>query len=93
MTAPVRAAPFGRYRRPLTWGGFAERLPASRRQPPSGVGPTQEHSHFFLRLDFPALAMAMAIACFCGFPACISFMMLEEMVFLEEPFFSGISAS
>jgi hypothetical protein len=44
--------------------------------------------HFFFA--FPALLRAMAIACFCGLPAFISALMLAEIVFLDDPFFSGI---
>jgi hypothetical protein len=31
------------------------------------------------------------MACFCGLPAFISALMLAEIVFLDDPFFSGIS--
>lgn len=48
-------------------------------------GPTV---YFFLL--FPALLMAIATACFWGLPACISFLILEEMVFCEEPDFKGV---
>jgi hypothetical protein len=46
------------------------------------------HFHFFF--DFPAVAYAIATACFCGFPARISVAMFLLIVFLDEPFLSGI---
>jgi hypothetical protein len=49
--------------------------------------------YFFVGLLLPALLNAMATACFCGFPAFISVLMLLEMVLLLEPFFYGISFS
>jgi hypothetical protein len=41
-------------------------------------------------LAFPALLRAMAMACFWGLPDFISDRMLAEMVFFDEPFFSGM---
>ena len=46
-----------------------------------------------LRFDLPAFDMAIATACFCGFPAFISVLMLSEIAFLEDPDFNGISVS
>jgi len=43
-----------------------------------------------LHLDIPALDMAIATACFLGFPAAISVLMLEDTVFLLEPDFNGM---
>lgn len=45
---------------------------------------------YFPFFDFPALLRAIATDCFCGLPAFISVFMLLEMIFLLEPFFSGI---
>jgi hypothetical protein len=39
------------------------------------------HFFFFFFLDLPALAKAIAIACFLGLPALISFLMLADIVF------------
>lgn len=49
----------------------------------------EEKLHFFL--DFPAFDKAMAMACFLGLPCFISVLMLDEMTFLDFPFFSGMS--
>jgi hypothetical protein len=49
--------------------------------------------YFFFGLLLPASLNAMATACFCGFPAFISVLMLLEMVLLLEPFFNGIASS
>ena len=51
--------------------------------------------HFFLPFgfDFPATLIAIAIACFCGFFACISLRIFSEIPFLVlalAPFKSGI---
>jgi hypothetical protein len=51
-------------------------------------------AHFFFvgfLFDLPALLMAIATACFCGLPAAISVLIFLEIVFLEEPFFSGMT--
>lgn len=45
----------------------------------------------FFFLDLPALFMAIATACFSGFPSLRSVAMLLETVFLDLPFFSGTS--
>jgi hypothetical protein len=37
--------------------------------------------------------MAMATACFCGLPALISVRIFCEIVFFDDPFFSGMLAS
>jgi len=46
--------------------------------------------HFFLPLLSRALLKAIAIACFCGRPAAISVLILDETVFLLVPDLSGI---
>jgi len=38
-----------------------------------------------------ALVKAIAIACFCGFPAFISVLMFDDTIFGLAPFFSGIN--
>jgi hypothetical protein len=43
--------------------------------------------------DFPADDIAIAIACFWGYPFFISARMFVEIVFCEEPFFIGITSS
>ena len=45
---------------------------------------------YFLDLDFPALASAIAIAWRCDRPAAISVRILDEMTFLEDPVLRGI---
>src|SRR5574337_29503 len=45
---------------------------------------------FFGGLLFPAFDIAIAIACFCGFPAAISVLMFSEITFLDFPDFNGI---
>jgi len=42
-------------------------------------------------LDLPAFLMAIAIAFFCGLPACISLRMFSDITFFDVPFFSGIT--
>jgi hypothetical protein len=51
------------------------------------------HRQFFLPPEgrlLPAVFNAMATACFCGLPAAISVLIFDEMVFRDEPFFSGM---
>src|SRR5574341_2029567 len=43
--------------------------------------------------DFPATLYAMAMACFCGLPACISVRIFWEIVLRDLPFRSGIMLS
>lgn len=45
-------------------------------------------AYFFLL--FPAFDNAIAIACFWSLPDLISVLMLDEIVFCDEPFFNGI---
>jgi len=46
--------------------------------------------YLLLGLGFPAFLMAMAMACLCGLPACISVRMLALIVLRLAPRFSGI---
>jgi hypothetical protein len=46
----------------------------------------------FVFLDFPAVFIAMATACFWGWPAWTSSRMFFETIFEERPFFSGIES-
>ena len=48
-------------------------------------------AHFFFLL--PAFDIAIATACFCGFPAFISVFMLLETAFFDFPFFKGMAPS
>jgi hypothetical protein len=58
--------------------------------------PSAEPENHFDRFDLlllPAFFRAIATACFCGLPAFISVLMLELIVFREEPFLRGIDVS
>jgi len=43
-----------------------------------------------LGLAIPALLIAIATACFCGFPCFISVRILDEIVFCDLPDFNGM---
>jgi hypothetical protein len=57
---------------------------------PSNCG--RHHFFFFLPLDLPASDIAIAIACFCGYPSCMRRLMFELIAFLPEPFFNGMGS-
>src|SRR5436190_1779133 len=56
---------------------------------PSDCG--RHHFFLFLPLDLPASDIAIAIACFCGYPSCMRRLMFELIAFLPDPFFNGMA--
>ena len=47
---------------------------------------------FLVLYAFPAFRSAIAIACFCGFPSCISVLMFSEMTLRDDPDRSGMAS-